>query len=242
MSYCDCLCLSPCSCPLQKQDTGSALCPSTPVQNPASQRRRFNRQMASPLLRGNERSVNPVFNIGSSFWLSQSNAVAEQLQACSLESMLNLQDQLPPSPTSGRRTPESPNPNSSMVPSQSSEMILPIGMQYEHVLFRETLMPYPVTSIFAIMGISGEFIRILRNRLEFFDIADSFGDQLALARAELRGMKQDPMLTLRILEPSGGVAIKLMNVFLSMNSEVFYIDFRCHRYLLSITVVGPISC
>lgn len=124
--------------------------------------------------------------------------------------MPNVLDQPPRMRTSGRTTPEFPEPSLNWVSELSNETPPQIGITYENALNLERSTKFPVMYTFAIMGISEKSIRIMRNRCLVFGLAECLWVQLEQARVVALGQKQALALTLKVQPQNGGMAIKVM--------------------------------
>jgi len=125
-----------------------------------------------------------------------------------------------PANTAGKKTPVSPELNSSLDPVPSASPQNLTGMTSGQLLKLALSTESRHLSRFDVMAPSEESLQTLRNQLEWSELVMFSGVQLVLASQGELGKKLDYKLILKTREQSGGVGILIMNTLLLMNFEV----------------------
>nr|WAE42739.1 MAG: replication associated protein [Cressdnaviricota sp.] len=100
--------------------------------------------------------------------------------------------------------------NLNLVQKPFEGMIQPIGIELEPLRYQELLKTFPRMCTFVITGICEESIQTMLDRLPWFELVKPLSAKLERAKADLHGLKQERMLTLRIQQRNGGMAIKVL--------------------------------
>lgn len=95
--------------------------------------------------------------------------------------------------------------------------LLQTGLSYEPPQSLETLNQSMPTYLFAIMGISVEYIQIMLDLLPLFDLVKPLSELLEQEKVNLPGKKLAKQLTLKIQQRSGGTATKVKNMLSLMS-------------------------
>lgn len=149
-------------------------------------------------------------------------SVQERLLNVALENpvMRNLQDPMPLMPTFGNKTPELTTLNSNSENERSEDNQRLTGNKSGSLLKQAISMECQRASEYRIIGLSERLAQIMRNRLEWSDIAVYSGVQLVQESHAVLGKKLEWTLILRTPVQSGGMDTTIMNTLLSMNLEV----------------------
>lgn len=178
----------------------------------------------SQVVAGSEVNLNKVKRQGMSTGRSAVRSRSRSLSRRSKRSlgspvMQNSQDQKQQETMSGRNKQESQTRSLNLEPNPSIDLVDQTGSPSGTWQRAETLMPLRHRSEFVITGVSGRFARILRDQLEWSELASFSGAQLVLESQGELGKKLLWTVTLRTLSQSFGVVTAVRKMLLSMNLE-----------------------
>jgi len=94
------------------------------------------------------------------------------------------------------------------------------GQQYEQAQLPEIYPRCPMMYSFVVITNCGELAATAYNQFQWSELVQYSGGEVVLARVVGPGTRQVSKLTLKILEPNGGMVTTIMNVLSSMNSGV----------------------
>lgn len=123
-------------------------------------------------------------------------------------------------PTFGKKTPEFPARNSSLVHSRSAAMLQLTGMPSERLLSPGIWHRFHPTYLFVVIINSEELAKTIYDQLQWSVPVTCFGVQLELASRVVPGKKPLWMLILKTPTPSFGMATKVKTLLWSMNLGV----------------------
>lgn len=129
----------------------------------------------------------------------------------------NVLDRLQQETMSGKKKLVSPELSLSMDDSLSEEMKALIGNKLEVLRKMASLMIFPPTYLFVATANSNELLWTICQQFQWSGLHAFFGDPQRQVKAGERGLKPGWMLTLRILDLSGGAAIEVMKTLCLMN-------------------------
>jgi len=173
------------------------------------------------------------FYIGSSL-LSHPSVEGTRFEPPLGMSTSSSQDQTPLMSTSGKKTPAWPERSSSLEQDHCPKPDLLTGTRYDNVLFKETLLKYPVTYTFAVTTNSEELAKTTYNLLLWSELVQYSGVVLGLGNQEEPGKRQEWMLTLKIRDPNSGMVTKVTTMLSSMNFGVVSTSLTCSSGLIVI--------
>lgn len=183
---------STCSCPTYHRDV--AMCP-------ASWRSELvDSSIGNSASRSSRRSLLPEFEKHSDLY------------------MQNPPDLMQSEPTSGKKTPESMEPNLNSERSPSVAMPSPIGMPFSWQPRQEISQPSQLMSKYVVITNCDALVQTMYNLCLWNDSLKFSGAELGLGKVVVHGTKQGSKLTVKILEPSGGMDTWVKLTLSSMNS------------------------
>lgn len=156
---------------------------------------------------------------GNLFVPSVRRNLLPELERCSDPTMPNYPvPKLPPG-MSGRMSPASPTPASSLGSCPYDEMHPSTGKEFGISLRMGTYLPYPHQFVYKVTGLSVRSAQTMRNRLEWSDLVTVSGVELNLGNRGMLGQQPVSTLTLKIPARSSGVDTWIRAVWSLMNFE-----------------------
>lgn len=148
--------------------------------------------------------------------------------------MANSADQKPQPTMSGKKTPESKEPNLKWEQDPSNATPPRTGTPSGMLQHGETSYPSRLTYVFCITKLSEQSALTLRNQLEWSELVMYTSVQLELESQGGPGTWQDWTLTVRIPTQNSGAVIPVRELLLSMN---FVVESMSHTSYVGLTVI-----
>lgn len=174
---------------------------------------------------GSEDNWNPAQTPDSytgKFWSPSAsrNLFRKSKNCLETPSMPNSPDLKPVLPMSGRKTPESREPSLNLETSPSREPTPRTGNESGSMLNEVNLCEFLPIFVLTVTGLSEQSALIMRNQLEWSELATYSGVQLGLGSQNLLGSKPEWKLIVRIQTPSSGAVTVANHMLSSMNFVV----------------------
>lgn len=134
--------------------------------------------------------------------------------------MPSFQEATPPPSMSGKKTPESPEPNLNWERNQSNATANKIGTPYGNMPLKDNYFRSPVQYELRVIGLCEQLVQTMQNQLEWSELASYTGVQQELVRVGDLGKKQAWTLTLKIRTQNSGAGTLAKAMLLSMNFVV----------------------